>query len=305
MTRADVHRQLRGRPFRGRDAIAAGLVTLAQLKGPAWKRLYQGIYVEADWYRPDDHRMWCEAALLAAPEGSAVGGLSAARLWSVDLLQPGDPVTVIVPPGRRTREQVRLSVVRAALPADQVDGFGGLRLTTAARTAFDLGRGPDRTGAVIAVDAMLHRRLITADEIAALANRHPGWPGVSRLREVLALAEPKSESPMETRLRLIIVDGGLPRPVAQHLVRTPDGRSVGRVDLAYPELRIVLEYEGDHHRDPATYRKDIARFNRIQETGWLALRFTADDVFTRPQKIIEEVRRAMAAMTRTKAISGT
>ncbi|MDP9794635.1 hypothetical protein J2S43_003147 [Catenuloplanes nepalensis] len=297
MTRSETHRRLPPAPFRRRDAVAAGLVTPAQLSGPAWQRLYQGVYVDAAVYRSDDHHMWCEAALLAAPPASAIGALSAAYLWGVDLLRSGSPVTVVVPANRRPREQPRLSVVRAELPPGQVEVLGGVRLTTPDRTAFDLGRGPDRVAAVVAVDAMLHRRLVTVEGVAALASRHPGWPGVSRMREVLAIAEPGSASPMETRLRLIIVDGGLPRPVAQHEVRTPEGRFIGRVDLAYPELRIVLEYEGDHHRDPATYRNDIARFNRFQAAGWTALRFTADDVFKRPQKIVADVRRAMVKAT--------
>ncbi|MDP9799263.1 hypothetical protein J2S43_007775 [Catenuloplanes nepalensis] len=297
MARSAVPRELRAMPFRRRDAVAAGLVTPARLLGPHWRRLYHGVYIEADAFAQHDHRMWCEAALLAAPPGSAVGGLSAACLWSVDLLASGDPVTVIVPRPHHLRAQPRLRLIHADLPAPDVERFAGLLVTTPVRTAFDLGRGADRTASVIAVDAMLQRRLVTPGEIAALADRRPGWPGLARLREVLRVADGGAASPMETRLRLLIVDGGLPRPVTQYVARDRDGRLIGRVDLAYPQLGIVLEYEGDHHRDPATFRKDIARFNRLRSAEWIALRFTADDVFKRPRTIVEDVRRAVAEAT--------
>ncbi len=292
-----VPRQLRSAPFRRREAVGAGLITAAMLEGPYWQRLYRGIYIERSAYQPDNHRMWCTAAQLLLPPGGAIGGRSAAYLWGVDLLARGDPVSIIVPKQRKVREQPMLRVTRGLLPRGDVESFGGLAVTTPARTAFDLGRGGDRVQAMIAVDAMLHRRLVTRAELQATANAHPGWLNIMKFRDILRDAEPGAESPMETRLRLVIVDGGLPRPVAQFQVRPAGGTVVGRVDLAYPHLRIAIEYEGDHHRDQATFRKDIVRFNRLQAAGWTALRFTADDVFKRPRQIVTDVRKAVAEAT--------
>jgi hypothetical protein len=290
---ASVTRHLRFAPFRRRDAVSAGLITPAELKGPRWQRLYHGVYIERAAFTPDHHRMWCAAAQLVMPTRAAIGGRSAAYLWGVDLLYATEPVSIIVPGQRTTRDQAMLRVVRGVLPCADVESFTGLTVTTPARTAFDLGRGRDRIQASIAVDAMLHRRVVTLPELHRVADAHPGWRGVMTFREVLRIAEPGAASPMETRLRLIIVDGGLPRPIAQY--RISDARSfVGQVDLAYPEPRVAIEYEGDHHREKDTFRKDIVRFNRLQAAGWAALRFTADDVFKRPQKIVDEVRRAIA-----------
>jgi very-short-patch-repair endonuclease len=289
--------ELRLKPFRRGDAVGAGLVTSASLYGPRWQRLYQGVYIERAAFAPDDHRMWCAAAQLLLPAGAAVGGRSAAYLWNVDLLARGEPVTVLVPRRKNRREQPGLRVVRGVLPRRDVESFAGLTVTTPARTAFDLGRAPDRVRAAIAVDAMLHRRVVTLPELHRTADAHPGWRGVMAFREILRIAEPGAASPMETRLRLCIVDGGLPRPVAQYRVRDAAGLFVGQVDLAYPELRTAIEYEGDHHRERATFRKDIVRFNRLRAAGWTALRFTADDVFARPRTVVEEVRRALAEAT--------
>ncbi|GAB7037222.1 MULTISPECIES: endonuclease domain-containing protein [Catenuloplanes] len=285
--------QCRLTPFRRRDAVGAGLLTAAELRGPQWHRLYHGVYIERSAFEPGNHRMWCEAAQLLLPPGAAIGGRSAAHLRNVDLLERGAPVTVVVPHRTSLRAQPMLRVIRGELSRGDAESFIGLRVTTPLRTAFDLGRAADRVQAVIAVDAMLHRGLVTVADLGRVADAHPGWRGVMRFRGVVAEAEPNAESPMETRLRLIIVDAGLPRPVAQWHVRDREGRLIGRVDLAYPELELAIEYEGDHHRGRATFRKDVVRFNRMQAAGWTALRFTADDVFQRPQKIVDDVRRAM------------
>jgi hypothetical protein len=94
---------------------------------------------------------------------------------------------------------------------------------------------------------MLAARLVTRAEVAAVAAARAGWPGLAQLRNVLALADPGAGSPMESRLRLVLVSGGLPRPVTQFEVRS-GGVFIARLDLAYPERRLGVEYEGDHHR---------------------------------------------------------
>ncbi|WP_232323491.1 endonuclease domain-containing protein [Catenuloplanes japonicus] len=238
------------------------------------------------------------------PARAAIGERSAAYLWGIDLLDASEPVSIIVPGTQSTRGQPMLRVVHGELPRGDVEVFTGLRVTTPTRTAFDLGRGADRIQAAIAVDAMLHRRLVSPAELHRAADAHPGWRGVMKFRDILRLAEPGAASPMETRLRLVIIDGGLPRPVAQHRIHDDAGSFIGQVDLAYPAWRIAIEYEGDHHRDRATFRKDIVRFNRLQAAGWATLRFTADDVFKRPQKIIEGVRHAVAAAEARRVADG-
>ncbi|MFI5839284.1 endonuclease domain-containing protein [Catenuloplanes sp. NPDC051500] len=176
--------------------------------------------------------------------------------------------------------------------------FGGLPVTTRERTAFDLGRLPDRHQAVMALDAMLFRRLVTVDRLAAFATSRPRWIGVALFSARLAEAEPLAESPMETLVRLLITDAGLPRPVAQHEILTRGARFPSRVDLAYPDLRIAIEYEGDHHRERDTFRKDIARERRLEEADWLVLRLTADDVLRTPA---ETVRLITSARERRRA----
>lgn len=280
-------------PFSGSRAVAAGLLTKRMLSGPSWRRLLPDVYVHEDAYRPEDHRMWCDAVALRLPPGGAIGGLSAAYLHGVNLLPRTSAVSVVLPETTRPRPHPWVLVSHYRLGPGDVTRFAGLPITTGVRTAFDLGRRSPRTEALVAVDALLHRRVTRPAILADYLATHPGWPGSSQLRELLALAEPLTESPMETRLRLVLLDAGAPNPTAQHDVRTEDGRLLGRVDLAYPRWRIAIEYEGDHHRERSHFRRDIAHLNALRAAGWLVLRFTADDVLTHPGRIVTQVAAAI------------
>ncbi|MDG4804678.1 DUF559 domain-containing protein [Micromonospora sp. WMMD980] len=292
-TRARVPRDLSAWPFRASRAVAEGRITRRMLRGPTWVRLLPDVYVHRDAHRADDHRMWCEAVALRLPAGAVVAGRSAAWLFGVDLITRNHPVTVLLPTTARLRPHPRLSIVRSPLPDEDHTRFAGLPVTTTLRTAFDLGRQGPRVEALVAVNALLRRRVMKLPALRDYAAARPGWPGSSLLREVLTLAEPLSESPMETRLRLLLLDAGLGALVAQHEVRH-GGRFVARVDLAWPALRIAVEYDGDHHRERAQFRRDVARLNALRAAGWIVLRFTADDVLRRPEATVALVRQALA-----------
>ncbi|MFI5832340.1 DUF559 domain-containing protein [Micromonospora sp. NPDC051300] len=280
-------------PLRGSSAVSGGLLTWTMLRGPTWVRLLPDVYLHRDAHRDDDHRMWCDAVALRLPPGAALAGRSAAWLLGVDLLARGDPVTVLLPNAARLRPHPRLSIVRSPLPGADRGEFAGLPVTTPLRTAFDLGRQGARAEALVAVDALLRRRVVELPALRAYAADRPGWPGTSLLREVLALAEPSSESPMETRLRLLLLDAGLGPLTAQHKMRH-GGRFLARVDLAWPALRIAVEYDGDHHRERTQFRRDVARLNALRFAGWIVLRFTADDVLRHPDATVALVCQAVA-----------
>ncbi|MGC5333123.1 DUF559 domain-containing protein [Micromonospora sp. DT62] len=280
-------------PFRASAAIADGLLTRAMLRASAWQRLLPDVYVHRDALRAPDHRLWCDAVALLLPAGAAIAGTSAAYLWGVDLLARDPPVSVLLPRSARLRPHPRLSVTRSHLPEGDLTCFAGLPVTTPLRTAFDLGRQAPRAEALVAVDALLHRRVVRLPALRAYADARRRWPGLPLLREVLALAEPLSESPMETRLRLLLLDSGLPPPTAQHDVRDSRGRLAGRVDLAWPTLRVAVEYDGDHHRERVQFRQDVARLNALRAAGWIVLRFTAGDVLRHRNRTVRLVTAAL------------
>ncbi len=274
-------------PFRGAEAVAAGLVTRARLAGPAWRRLLPDVHVRADAVL--DHLTWCEAALLAAPRGTVLGFRSALGLYCPALLPaPESPVDLVVPRAASLRRHARLRVHRTALEPADIRRYAGFPVTTAARTGFDLARGRDLIDAVVCVDALLNRRVTTISAVTAYLSL--ALPGSCRAERALALSAPGAESPMETRTRLLLVDAGLPAPAVQHEVHDAGGEFVARLDLAYPAWRLGIEYDGDHHRERTMFRNDAVRANRLRLCGWTVLRFTADDVLHHPDRAVRQVR---------------
>ncbi|MGU3646473.1 endonuclease domain-containing protein [Microbacterium sp. C23T] len=118
--------------------------------------------------------------------------------------------------------------------------------------------------------------------------------GIRALREALPRVRTRSASRMETRCRLILIDAGLTEPLLNHAVFDSTRGFIGVVDLAYPELRIAIEYEGEHHlRDPGQWAKDIARYEALANAGWFVIRVTKNDVFDGRAGLIWRVRSAV------------
>ena len=148
-------------------------------------------------------------------------------------------------------------------------------------------------GALLAVtDQMLDGRCSRADLAHQLARR-PTGRGCARAREVLPVGDPRAESPMESVLRWLVHDAGLPAPVLQYVVREAGGWALGRADLAWPERRVLVEFDGDVHRDRDVFVNDLRRQNRLIAAGWMVLRFTSADVLGRPDEVVAEIRRAL------------
>ena len=287
-------RELTHAPFVGCKAVADGLVTRRQLAGDAWRRMLPDIYA---WSRLRlDHRMWCRAAGLFLHGRGVVSGRDAAALFGADAVVRGAPIEVTVPEPVRIRAPGGLVVVRSPLPAGDVDGWAGVPVTTPVRTAFDVARRLPIIEAVVTVDAMLAARLVTPAGLEATAAARPGWPGLRQLRRVVELCDAGAESPQESRLRLVLIAGGLPRPVCQHEVFDGNGCFVARLDLAYPDRKLAIEYEGDHHRDRSTFQRDLRRMNRLRALGWTVLRFGAADIYRQPVRVIALVQIAYEQM---------
>jgi very-short-patch-repair endonuclease len=190
------------------------------------------------------------------------------------------------------RSQNRLHLRRTPLDPTDRDRARTLPVTSGVRTAFDLGRCLPEPEALISLDALCHE-LVKVDELERLATDRWSWPGTIQLRTLLPLIEPATESPMETRVRLLLIRARLPRPEVQVEVRSAEGHFIGRVDLGYRRWKIAIEYEGDHHRERHQYQQDVTRLNDLRDNGWLVLRFTAHDVFRTPDRLVRRVARAI------------
>jgi len=155
------------------------------------------------------------------------------------------------------------------------------------RTAYDLGRRPDRTEAVVAIDALARDRF-GLDELRELDVAHRGERGLARLRAALALADPRSDSPMETRIRVAIHRYRLPAPQPQF----PVGPFL--LDLAYPEIRLAIEYDGREYRTAERALRDLRREAYLTRESWDVLRLEARVVFD-PRQVAVRVHRELVA----------
>jgi very-short-patch-repair endonuclease len=177
------------------------------------------------------------------------------------------------------------------LPESDVVTINGFRTTSALRTVRDLGSGRDPVECVVAIDMAVRVGIIKMRDLVRHIETHPGEKGIKRLRLATALAEPRSESPMETRLRMALVRSGLPRPTVQADLHDRSGRFLGRADLYYPDRRLVVEYDGENHRERLV--PDMRRQNALLNAGYHVLRFTAADLRT-PASVVAQVGHALA-----------
>ncbi|WP_091109877.1 hypothetical protein [Geodermatophilus dictyosporus] len=279
-------------PFRGTTAVARGLLTADQLRSSAWRRLFRDVYLHRDL--PVTHELRAVAAAGLLLPGAVVSGRSAAVLWGIELAGTDDDVELTLPPGRHPVRVGGLRVCRASLAGDDVEGRRGVPATTPEATALDLARHLEGDDAVVAVDRVLASGLVDLGALRGRAARCTGR-GSARARAVCALADERSESPQETRLRVLLLRAGLPVPVPQFTVRV-GGRFVARVDLAWPDLRVAVEYDGRWHAEAGQFARDRQRLNRLQEAGWRVVFVTAADLH-RPGELVARVTRALAAVS--------
>jgi hypothetical protein len=287
-------------PFNLEEARRHGL-TKDHLLGASWRRLGGGYY--AFGAIADDPNVVLAAAIRRLPKKAVFSGRTAAWLHGLDL-PPCEPIEVTLPLDCPTSRLVGVTVRRSTVDAGETVMRRGQPATSVVRTIADLGRRLPLLDAVAALDMALHRRLLELIDLRSWAGAHPRSRGVARLRRATELAEPATESVMETGLRLLLVLAGLPRPLAQISLCDEGGRFVGRADFYYPLRRLALEYDGSGHRENLT--GDNRRQNRMVDAGYHLLRFTAADVLSAPDSVVALVRRALSAnTTRSRSAEST
>jgi G:T-mismatch repair DNA endonuclease (very short patch repair protein) len=217
---------------------------------------------------------------------------SAAAVWGFALVRDPDVRHVTVP---RDRSDVCLPdtlVHRRDLASEDVTVLEGVSLTTPLRTVSDLTRILPTPEGVALVDSALRSRRVSLAQLHRLAAQVRGR-GAGRLGRAVALADARSESLLESGCRVILVEAGL-RPLPQYEVRCR-GRLVGRVDLAWPAVKLAVEVDGfAFHADRASYRRDRRRLNALELAGWRVLRFSWEDVMHDAAYVVASVTAALA-----------
>ncbi|MEJ5866239.1 hypothetical protein WDV85_00625 [Pseudokineococcus sp. 5B2Z-1] len=274
--------------FRGRDAVEAGVLTPRQLRDGRWRRLLHGVYTRRDV--EVTHPLMCEAAGLLLPSSAQVTGPSAATVRGADWLSPRDPVEAVLPSGGAHPAIRGVRVRRSSAPLVAGTPWRTTTLAVPERMAFDAAARVPLTLAVGRLDELVRRGEVSTDRLAAwLEGRHDN--DVAAVRTALDQVDASAESLPESALRVLLRRAGVhvvPQVVVRHL-----GRSVARVDLALPDLRIAIEYDGQWHAAREQLEKDRARLNRLREAGWVVVHVTAADL-AEPGRAVALVRAAMS-----------
>lgn len=279
--------------FLGSHAIAAGHLTRERLRALSYRRLVRGVY--ADPALTYDHQLRARGAALLLPAGAVIGGHSAAAWYGAPFARVTDPVTVVCPSEVRWRGPNGVRVHRAPLAPGDVTTHDDVPVSSALRTAWDVAALEPLATAVAALDGMVRADELTLADLAAAAADGTGRWGVTRVRRAVPLVDARAESPPESWVRVALVLAGL-APVPQYEVYDR-GLFVARVDLAWPELRLAVEYDGAYHFDDDQVPEDAERLAALEAAGWRVLRVVAADLRDMAA-LVQRIRDAVLAATR-------
>ena len=271
-------------PFIGTEALRAGRLSQRELRRSC-NRVYRNVYQRrgAEFTAQDR----AVAAWLWSGRTSVVAGNSAAALLGAEWVDPQAPAELITD---RKRPPPLIVTRNETLLCGETTTVGGVPVTSPARTAFDLGRRPGLTTAVIRVDALARATGLTVDQVKPLIDAHRGARGMKQLRRALSLADAGAESPQETRTRLVLIAGGLPRPQTQIVAGNH------RIDMGWEQWLVGVEYDGAQHwTDSRVRTNDIERTAILECRGWRLVRVSSDLLRDRPHVVVARARDALRA----------
>jgi len=242
------------------------------------------------------------AAITLTGHESVVSHESAAQLHGIALLdEPAPRVTLTAGQDGGWRGRVGIRLHAAALPAGHVTLALGLPITTPARTVVDLARTLDFRSGVTAADSALHLRLTNKDELRSVIAACPRWPGLRRAAEVVAFADGRAESPLESIARIVFRDCGLPRPELQVWLGGT-ARPIARVDFYWERYLTVAEVDGAmKYEDPTRAKRQLRRDSRLRADGFEVVHFDWHEITQDPQQVARLIRQAFARGRRIAA----
>lgn len=260
-----------GEIFRGSQAVANGDLSRHELQ--RWYRtLFRGIYMHKRAIPSLRDRTI--AAWLYTREQGIIAGVAASALHGAEWVDADVPIELI----SSTVRQRGLVIRSETLARDEITYVAGLPVTTPARTAFDLGRHLRRGEALARLDALMRARPFSPEDVRLLMKRHHGARGICQLRELLPFVDGGAASPPETRLRLLFIDAGFPKPTTQIPVYDEWGVLVRTVDMGWEDFKVAAEYDGDQHQTSRyQYVKDRRVLPKLARLGWAVITVIKED----------------------------
>jgi hypothetical protein len=259
------------------------------------REVYPGYFVDAAL--PDTVQLRLAIACRILAPDLVVARRTAAWLHGLDLLDyrgfPRTPPLEVVTRRQEVRSKSPLLATHVAddlVTADVIE-MGGLQVTTPMRTAADLVRFAPRPDALVSLDAFLHNGLVDPAAFKKSLVRWRGRRGIRQAYEITGLADGRSQSGGESRLRLRVIDMGLPRPQAQVPVHDLFGEVRFWLDLGWKNWMLGLEYDGEEFHGPEQRAHDERRRAWIEQRGWIVRAFRKEHVFMSDQAFEYEVNR--------------
>jgi len=277
-------------PFSRDDARRAG-IPIRHLTTTRFRKLFYDLYVSADLAITPV--VLASAALRISPLGSHASHFTAAQIWGG--VVPDQPLTHVSSPHRRTRSERRGVGSHETRRGSQIVIFQQLRVSSPAQTLIDLATELNLVDLVVLGDSLVAKRRTTTQQIVEAGN---AWKGKgSRLaRRAAHLVRAGVDSPMETRLRMLMVLAGLPEPVVNHIEYGPNGAWAKRFDLCYPDLMLIIEYDGRQHaEDDRQWGRDIERREELDADGWRLIVVRSTGIYAEPGRTLERIVAAMVA----------
>ncbi|GAA5141969.1 hypothetical protein GCM10023340_04640 [Nocardioides marinquilinus] len=283
-----VHPHLSG-PFTRRELIAAG-GTAATLRRGDYRQVLPRVWMHTSAL---DDLALVRAALHIHPADAVASHMSAALVLGLPVPdQPFAHVTVFRHRDRRFRREIKPHVTERRR---RVIRRRGLRVTDPVATFIDCAGWLSLVDMVILGDALAKRYDIDPARLVQMCEASTDYYRGRALAAAL-LVRTGVDTPMETRLRLLIVLAGLPEPVINHRVYWDDGTLKRRFDLYYPEVKVIVEYDGRQHaEDTAQWRGDLERREELDDDGYRILVVTATGVFREPAHTLHRIRRLLIA----------
>ena len=237
-----------------------------------WSRPHRGVYLTVPGRESFLTR--ATAALLACGTDAALSHEAAAYLHGLLNAEPRR-IDVLIPADRRIADPAAVRVRRSAHVRERTHELLWPWRTTVEHTVFDLAQMDDLDGAIAIIARACSRWLTTPRALRTTLATRPRQRHARDLWEILAEVEAGRESPLEVRFaRDVLAAHGLPPGVAQHAMGTAH-----RHDVAFPDLRLIVELDGQLGHEGADGRHtDARRDRRASGRGWLAIRATWRDV---------------------------
>ncbi|WP_166520890.1 endonuclease domain-containing protein [Modestobacter roseus] len=274
--------------------MAEGAVTRDQLDRGLYRRVVRGVYAPPGM--PFDHELVARATALVMPPEAALAGRSAAAWWQGRTAGSRDPVRVVVPKTSAWRGPRGVLVHRTEVRAGEiVETDDGIRITSVERTVWDVAALERLRDAVACLDAMAFGGELPDEVLRRVQRTATHQWGSRRVRKALSLVDGRAQSPAESWVRVACHAAGLPEPVPQFVV-VDGGAFLGKVDLAWPEAKLIVEYEGPHHFDPVKAQKDDARYAALRAAGWWVIRLANADLRDM-DAVVDRIRTALALAT--------